>query len=97
MTPAPRLRSALSVLLLLASLLSLACGGGGGSTSTTTGDTSKPPIVYGKSRKTTTVNGDVREYYVHVPLKYDGRTAVPLLFMFHGTSGDGEKFYNISG
>lgn len=97
MTPALRLRSALSVLLLLVSLLSLACGGGGGSSATTPAGTTPPPIVYGKIRKTTTVNGDVREYYVHVPLKYDGKTAVPLLFMFHGTSGDGEKFYNISG
>ena len=97
MTLAPRLRSALPVLLLLASLLSLACGGGGGSTASTDSSNPKPPIVYGKIRKTTPVDVDTRENNVHVPLKYDGKTTVPLLFMFHGTSGDGEKFYNISG
>ena len=54
-------------------------------------------IAYGKNRFTTTVDGDEREYYVHVPKGYDGETAVPVVFMLHGTSGDGEKFYNISG
>lgn len=54
-------------------------------------------IKYGKNRFTTVVDGDEREYYVHVPTKYDGKTAAPLVFMLHGTSGDGEKFYNISG
>ena len=54
-------------------------------------------IKYGKNRFITMVDGDEREYYVHVPANYDGKTAVPLVFMLHGTSGDGEKFYNISG
>ncbi|MCB9284318.1 MAG: hypothetical protein H6563_09620 [Lewinellaceae bacterium] len=54
-------------------------------------------INHGKNRFTTTVDGDEREYYVHVPQSYDGKTAVPVVFMLHGTSGDGEKFYNISG
>ena len=51
----------------------------------------------GKNRYTTTVDGDTREYYVHVPVAYDGTSARPVVFMLHGTSGDGEKFYNISG
>lgn len=54
-------------------------------------------IQYGKNRVTTMVDGSEREYYVHVPEAYDGSTAVPVVFMLHGTSGDGEKFYNISG
>lgn len=53
--------------------------------------------VVGKNRFTTQVNGDTREYYVHVPKSYDKSKAVPVVFMLHGTSGDGEKFYNISG
>lgn len=57
----------------------------------------KKDIKYGKNRFTTKIDGDEREYYVHVPAKYDGKQAVPLVFMLHGTSGDGEKFYNISG
>jgi polyhydroxybutyrate depolymerase len=95
MSLASRLRPVLSSVVLFLSLL--ACGGGGGGSTVTMGGSDKPPIVYGKIRKTTTVDGDTREYYVHVPLKYDGKTAVPVVFMFHGTSGDGEKFYNISG
>jgi len=53
--------------------------------------------VIGKNHFTTQVDGDTREYYVHVPAKYNANTATPVVFMLHGTSGDGEKFYNISG
>jgi polyhydroxybutyrate depolymerase len=53
--------------------------------------------VVGKNRFTTNVNGDTREYYVHVPKSYDKNAATPVVFMLHGTSGDGLKFYNISG
>ncbi len=54
-------------------------------------------FVVGKNRFTTQVNGDTREYYVHVPKSYNNSTATPVVFMLHGTSGDGLKFYNISG
>ncbi|MGH9854128.1 MAG: alpha/beta hydrolase family esterase, partial [Blastocatellia bacterium] len=54
-------------------------------------------FVVGKNRFTTQVDGDTREYYVHVPKSYNQSTSVPVVFMLHGTSGDGEKFYNISG
>ncbi|MGE3800641.1 MAG: PHB depolymerase family esterase [Candidatus Kapaibacterium sp.] len=53
--------------------------------------------VVGKNRFTTEVDGDTREYYVHVPESYDPSQPIPVVFMLHGTSGDGEKFYNISG
>lgn len=53
--------------------------------------------VTGKNRFTMQVDGDNREYYVHVPARYNANTATPVVFMLHGTSGDGEKFYNISG
>lgn len=53
--------------------------------------------VVGKNRFTTNVNGDTREYYVHVPKSYNKNTPTPVVFMLHGTSGDGLKFYNISG
>lgn len=56
---------------------------------------SKP--IKGKNYFTTIVDGDEREYYVHVPKGYTGETAVPMVIMLHGTSGDGEKFYNVSG
>lgn len=54
-------------------------------------------FVVGQNRFTTIVNGDTREYYVHVPKSYNSSTSVPVVFMLHGTSGDGLKFYNISG
>ncbi len=51
----------------------------------------------GKNHVTTMVDNVQREYYVHVPASYDGVTAVPVVFMLHGTSGDGLRFYKISG
>lgn len=51
----------------------------------------------GKIRKTTTIDGIVREYYLHIPSQYDGTVKVPVVFMLHGTSGDGEKFYDAHG
>jgi polyhydroxybutyrate depolymerase len=51
----------------------------------------------GKNYYNITVDGDIREYYVHVPTIYNDNTRTPVVFMLHGTSGDGEKFYNISG
>ncbi|HHH49402.1 MAG TPA: alpha/beta hydrolase [Saprospiraceae bacterium] len=51
----------------------------------------------GKNRFTTMVDGDEREYYVHVPQTYQNDQSVPVVFMLHGSSGNGLKFYNISG
>ena len=53
--------------------------------------------VIGKNRFTAQIDGDTREYYVHVPAGYTGNTAVPMVFMFHGSGQNGEQFYNISG
>lgn len=44
-----------------------------------------------------TVDGKKREFIVFQPAGIQTSTAVPVVFMLHGTSGDGEKFYNISG
>lgn len=54
-------------------------------------------FVKGKNRFLIQVDGDTREYFVHVPTNYDGTTNLPVVFMLHGTSGNGEKFYNESG
>ena len=53
--------------------------------------------VTGKNRFTTNIDGDEREYFVHVPKSYTGTSAVPVVFMLHGNTGNGEEFYNISG
>ncbi len=76
-------------LLFLAPLLLFACKD--------KGKTPKPDFVKGKNYFTVMVDGDEREYYVHVPESYNGKDPVPLVFMLHGTSGDGERYYNISG
>lgn len=51
----------------------------------------------GKNRYTIELQGDIREYYVHVPKSYDPQKATDVVFMLHGTSGNGEKFYDGSG
>jgi polyhydroxybutyrate depolymerase len=51
----------------------------------------------GKNHYTTLVDGDMREYFVHVPKDYDLLQPTPVVFMLHGTTGDGERMYNISG
>jgi polyhydroxybutyrate depolymerase len=56
-----------------------------------------PNFEYGKNRFTINVDGFEREYYVHVPKAYKPDSPSPVVFMLHGTSGDGEKFYNNSG
>lgn len=43
------------------------------------------------------VEGRVREVIVQVPSGAVPSGGYPVVFMMHGTSGDGEKFYNISG
>lgn len=58
---------------------------------------SSPPYQIGKNRFTLSIDGDEREYYVHVPGSYSSSEEVPVVFMLHGTSGDGLRFYNISG
>lgn len=46
---------------------------------------------------TMTVDGTERQCIVVRPSGAAPANGYPVVFMFHGTSGDGEKFYNISG
>ena len=50
----------------------------------------------GKNEYNMEIDGAVRNFLIHVPASYTGDTKVPIVFMLHGTSGDGQKFYNIS-
>lgn len=79
--------TAISIMLLLFS-----CSKEGNTTTPKTTD-----FKIGKNRFTITVDGDEREYYVHVPTNYTGKTPVSVVFMLHGTSGNGEEFYTNSG
>ncbi|MBK6783935.1 MAG: dienelactone hydrolase family protein [Saprospiraceae bacterium] len=54
-------------------------------------------FLYGKVRKTISVDGQEREYFVHVPSGYIGSKALPLVFVLHEKGGTGENFYNQSG
>ncbi|MCB0661839.1 MAG: hypothetical protein KDC24_03790, partial [Saprospiraceae bacterium] len=55
----------------------------------TKNDGNNPEITYGKNDFTTTVDGIEREYIVSVPQGYDAKTNIPVVFMLHGTGGDG--------
>ena len=60
-------------------------------------DAAPPVNVAGKHVHTLDVDGMTREVIVYVPELAAGPAAAPAVFMLHGTSGDGERFYNISG
>ena len=50
-----------------------------------------------KLRVITKVDGVDREYFIHIPTNHDSSKEVPLVFMLHGTGGDGEVMYQTSG
>lgn len=56
-----------------------------------------PEFELGKNRYTLEIDGDKREYFVHVPMGYDANNATPVVFMLHGASGRGEWMYKFSG
>ncbi|MCC7298662.1 MAG: hypothetical protein IT244_10050 [Bacteroidia bacterium] len=59
----------------------------------------EPTVKYakGKNRFTIKIDGDDREYFVHVPAGYTGNAKTAVVFMLHGTNGNGEDFYTNSG
>jgi polyhydroxybutyrate depolymerase len=85
-------RKSLNLLFISFLFIVSSCQKEDSSGNSTTGTVSK-----GKNRFTLMVDGVSREYYVHVPEAYTGTTEVPVVFMLHGTSGNGEDFYTRSG
>ena len=55
------------------------------------------PFTPGKKRFAFMVDGIERECYIHVPQQYNSKDQLPVVIMLHGSGGNGEKFYNISG
>lgn len=49
-----------------------------------------------KNLHTLTVQGMEREFIVYVPDLVQDMDNIPVVFMLHGSGGDGEKFFNIS-
>ncbi|MEM7104086.1 MAG: PHB depolymerase family esterase [Bacteroidota bacterium] len=59
--------------------------------------TEKEEMLKARNDRTITIDKVEREYIVHVPDNYTGRSPVPAVIMLHGTGGDGDKFWRISG
>ncbi len=67
-------------------------------------DASKPdknrvsPLEWqtGKNAYMMEVDSVERQYIIHVPANYDSTRPTPLVFMFHGSGGTGEKMYNVT-
>jgi len=78
------------MLFLIPLLLFLACA---------SDDTFDESLEYdiGKNHYLVEVDGVEREFYVHVPSTYSSQESYPVVFMLHGSSGNGDKFYRISG
>jgi len=57
------------------------------------GQTNTPGTYY----ETVTVDGLDRTFIVHVGRNAAPNSPVPVVFMFHGTGGDGQRFLQISG
>jgi polyhydroxybutyrate depolymerase len=51
----------------------------------------------GKNTYEREIDGEMRQFIVHVPASYSEQEPVPVVFMLHGSGGTGNKFYNISG
>ena len=51
----------------------------------------------GDSHVTLTFQGDTRSYDLHVPPQYDGKTPLPLVFVFHSLGGDAAAIANSTG
>ena len=87
-----------NIVLTLALSTLAACGG----STTDPVETNTPPPTGvtntpGTTNRTAAIQGLTREFVVHVGATVGARTAVPVVFMNHGTSGDGPQFFNISG
>ena len=53
--------------------------------------------VSGKNNYTVEHDNVDRKFIVHVPSNYDGSQSVPLVYMIHGTTGNGANTWSISG
>lgn len=54
-------------------------------------------FIEGKNKFVTEVDGDARQYIVHVPESYSNAIQTPVVFILHGTAQTGENMYDKSG
>jgi polyhydroxybutyrate depolymerase len=71
-----------------------ACGGSDGTTSPTPPTTPVPTV--GKQVHRLTSGGQTREFIVYLPPTFQNASGLAVVFVVHGTSQDGEKFYRDS-
>ena len=100
----PRLPRALRLdlpllLLLLALFPALAPCADGAQTSPTPTAPPSARLAFqtGRNDYNLPIGGQLRNFIVHVPARYNPAVAAPVVVMFHGTSGDGEVMYTGSG
>ncbi len=75
-------------------LLATACGSPTGPGGDSPGD--EATNVPGRTDRTVNIQGLNREFVVYVGSSVGANTPVPVVFMLHGTSGDGPQYYNVS-
>ncbi len=89
MPPNTSRRAVLTLLFAFASGAA-ACGGDG--------STNPPGLTQAATRnETITVDGQVRAFVVYAPSGVDPTQDLPVVMMLHGSSGDGPRYYGISG
>ena len=77
-------------------LATAACGGGSPPAGDDAPDAAAERNPPGRHDRVETFAGLERDFIVYVPELARGDTRAPVVFMLHGTSGDGEIFYNVS-
>ncbi len=88
------LRTRLLVVFVMLFLAGLACGRTGSPRSTPTATTALPP---GQSVHTLSHDGRERSYLLYVPASVDWNQPLPLVFVFHGGSGNAQSAITMSG
>jgi polyhydroxybutyrate depolymerase len=57
----------------------------------------QPPIQVGENNRTVMSGNQTREYLLYIPAKYDGKTHLPLVLLFHGKGGSSKAVMELTG
>ena len=58
---------------------------------------SRPLVRTGLFEESKMINGEERDYFIHIPANYEGTESVPLMFFFHGGGSTIQRWYDLSG
>jgi polyhydroxybutyrate depolymerase len=56
----------------------------------------EPQIQVGKNNRSIMSDNETRHYLLYIPAKYDGKTSLPLVFLFHGAGGAPESIMAVT-